>query len=43
MTARSMTASAAQRSKVVTNEITKSLQIISDKKINVEHDPKTLK
>lgn len=34
---------ASGRPKVVCNEITKNLQIISDKKVNVEHEPKTLK
>lgn len=41
--ARSMASAASKRSKIVTSEITKNLQILSDQKINVEHDAKTLK
>lgn len=46
MTARTMGsvgAGGGKRPRVVPNEVTKSLQILSDKKINVDHDPKTLK
>lgn len=39
----SVAGGATKRTKIVTSEVTKSLQILSDQKINVEHDAKTLK
>lgn len=35
--------SAAGKQRVICNDITKNLQLMSDRKLNVDHDPKTMK